>query len=99
MTLWFASDRRARACPNFSGTPILLAIDPGYAYKFFAENKLHAFVVFGSVVLCLTGAEALYADLGHFGRKAIRLSWTGLFSPLSYSIILVREPSFWLILN
>jgi len=38
-------------------------------------------VVFGSVVLCLTGAEALYADLGHFGRKAIRLSWMGFAFP------------------
>ena len=41
---------------------------------FYAGNKLHVFVVFGSVVLCLTGAEALSADRGHFGRKAIRLS-------------------------
>jgi KUP system potassium uptake protein len=45
---------------------ILLALNPAYAYRFFLENHLHAFVVFGSVVLCLTGGEALYADLGHF---------------------------------
>ncbi|MGE5840903.1 MAG: potassium transporter Kup [Deltaproteobacteria bacterium] len=81
MTLWFASIAALGLAQIFQEPRILLAIDPGYAYKFFAENKLHAFVVFGSVVLCLTGAEALYADLGHFGRKAIRISWTGLVFP------------------
>jgi len=81
MTLWFASIAALGLAQIFQEPRILIAIDPGYAYKFFAENKLHAFVVFGSVVLCLTGAEALYADLGHFGRKAIRLSWTGLVFP------------------
>ena len=60
---------------------ILLAVNPAYAYRFFVENHLHAFVVFGSVVLCVTGGEALYADLGHFGRKAIRLSWMGITFP------------------
>ena len=81
MTLWFASIAALGLAQIFHEPRILLAIDPGYAYKFFAENKLHAFVVFGSVVLCLTGAEALYADLGHFGRKAIRLSWMSLVFP------------------
>ena len=60
---------------------ILLALNPVYAYDFFLQNKLHAFVVFGSVVLCFTGGEALYADLGHFGRRAIRLSWLALAYP------------------
>jgi KUP system potassium uptake protein len=81
MTLWFASIATLGLSQIIQEPRILLAIHPGYAFKFFAENKLHAFVVFGSVVLCLTGAEALYADLGHFGRKAIRLSWTGLAFP------------------
>jgi KUP system potassium uptake protein len=60
---------------------ILMAVNPFYAYDFFVHNHLHAFVVFGSVVLCLTGGEALYADLGHFGRKAIRTSWIGIVFP------------------
>jgi len=81
MTLWFASIAALGLAQIFQEPRILLAIDPGYAYKFFAENKLHAFVVFGSVVLCLTGGEALYADLGHFGRKAIRFSWISLVFP------------------
>jgi KUP system potassium uptake protein len=81
MTLWFASIAALGLAQIFQEPHILLAIHPFYAYQFFAANKLHAFVVFGSVVLCLTGAEALYADLGHFGRKAIRLSWLGLAFP------------------
>jgi KUP system potassium uptake protein len=81
MTLWFASIAALGLGQIFQEPQILLAIHPVYAYEFFADNKLHAFVVFGSVVLCLTGAEALYADLGHFGRKAIRLSWMSLVFP------------------
>jgi len=60
---------------------VLRAIHPIYAYQFFAVNKLQSIVVFGSVVLCLTGCEALYADLGHFGIKAIRVSWACLVFP------------------
>ena len=81
MTLWFASIAALGLSQILREPRILLAIQPVYAYQFFAGNKFHAFVVFGSVVLCLTGAEALYADLGHFGRKAIRLSWMSLAFP------------------
>jgi KUP system potassium uptake protein len=81
MTLWFASIAALGLGQILQEPRILLAIQPVYAYQFFAGNKLHAFVVFGSVVLCLTGAEALYADLGHFGRKAIRISWMSLAFP------------------
>ena len=68
MTLWFASIAAQGLGRIFQEPRILLAIHAIYAYELFADNKLHAFVVFGSVVLCLTGAESLYADLGHFGR-------------------------------
>jgi len=81
MALWFASIAALGLIQIFQEPRILLAVHPVYAYQFFVVNKLHAFVVFGSTVLCLTGAEALYADLGHFGRKAIRLSWMGLAFP------------------
>jgi len=60
---------------------ILLAVNPLYAYHFFVTNKFQSLVVFGSVVLCITGCEALYADLGHFGKRAIRFSWLGLVFP------------------
>jgi KUP system potassium uptake protein len=60
---------------------ILHALNPIHAYGFFAINHLHGVVVLGSVVLCITGGEALYADLGHFGRSAIRLSWLSVAFP------------------
>jgi KUP system potassium uptake protein len=81
MVIWFGTIA-ALGIGSIGREPhILLAMNPTYAYRFFLENHLHAFVVFGSVVLCLTGGEALYADLGHFGRKAIRLSWMGMAFP------------------
>jgi KUP system potassium uptake protein len=60
---------------------VLYAVDPRYAFYFFANNGLHGIVVLGSVVLCITGGEALYADLGHFGRHAIRFAWFGFVYP------------------
>jgi KUP system potassium uptake protein len=60
---------------------VLLAINPVFAVRFFAAQRAHAFVVLGSVVLVVTGGEALYADLGHFGRLPIRVAWFGLAMP------------------
>ncbi|MBU0556988.1 MAG: potassium transporter Kup [Alphaproteobacteria bacterium] len=54
---------------------ILLALNPWYAFQFFLIDKWLAFLALGSVVLAVTGAEALYADMGHFGRNPIRVSW------------------------
>jgi KUP system potassium uptake protein len=54
---------------------VLAAISPWYGMKFILTNKFHGFVVLGAVFLVVTGAEALYADLGHFGRRPIRLIW------------------------
>ncbi len=81
MLVWFGSIAAFGLGEIVQQPQILLAIHPGYAYAFFAVNKLGAIVVFGSVVLCLTGCEALYADLGHFGRRAIRFSWVALVYP------------------
>ena len=60
---------------------IVLALNPWHALEFFRINSTHGIVVLGSVVLCITGGEALYADMGHFGRKPIRLSWYGVVLP------------------
>jgi KUP system potassium uptake protein len=60
---------------------ILAALNPWQALQFFAVNHIHGFVVLGGVVLCITGGEALYADMGHFGRLPIRLSWYGAVLP------------------
>ncbi|MEJ7731930.1 MAG: potassium transporter Kup [Polyangiaceae bacterium] len=60
---------------------VLWAIDPRHAYHFFAQNGAHGFLVLGSVVLCITGGEALYADMGHFGRSPIRRAWWAVVFP------------------
>ncbi|MCX8071974.1 MAG: potassium transporter Kup [Candidatus Binatia bacterium] len=57
------------------------ALNPWHAIEFFARNGVHGFLVLGSVVLCITGGEALYADMGHFGRRPIRLGWYVLVFP------------------
>ena len=63
------------------GAQILMAISPHYAVMFLASHAVLGFVVLGSVFLCVTGAEALYADMGHFGRKPISAMWTWLVLP------------------
>jgi KUP system potassium uptake protein len=60
---------------------ILAALNPWCAVQFFVINHVHGIVVLGSVVLCITGGEALYADMGHFGRSPIRLTWYGVVLP------------------
>jgi len=60
---------------------ILRAANPWYALSFFSLHGVHSFVVLGAVVLAVTGAEALYADMGHFGKRSIRLAWFGLVLP------------------
>ncbi len=81
MLIWFAVIAALGIREIAANPRILLALSPSYAYDFFAVNRLHGIVVLGSVVLCITGGEALYADLGHFGCGAIRLSWLGLAFP------------------
>ena len=60
---------------------ILWALNPWHAIQFMMEHRLHGIVVLGAVVLCITGTEALYADLGHFGRRPIRFAWYALVFP------------------
>jgi len=60
---------------------VLVALSPHYALGFFAAQPLIAFIALGAVVLCVTGGEALYADMGHFGKLPIRIAWYGLVMP------------------
>jgi KUP system potassium uptake protein len=60
---------------------VLLALNPLYAIHFFIDHPHLAFISLGAVILCATGAEALYADMGHFGKRPIRLAWFGLVMP------------------
>src|SRR6185312_13199970 len=57
------------------------AFSPYYGVKFLLENGFVGFVILGSVFLAVTGAEALYADMGHFGKQPIRTAWLGLVFP------------------
>jgi K+ potassium transporter len=60
---------------------ILWALDPSHALALFAAHQWLAFVTLGAVFLAVTGAEALYADMGHFGRLPIQIAWFGLVLP------------------
>ncbi|MGJ7581511.1 potassium transporter Kup [Variovorax sp. RHLX14] len=60
---------------------ILKAVNPYYALKFIWDNPMTSFIVLGATVLCVTGAEALYADLGHFGKGPIRIAWFSVVMP------------------
>jgi KUP system potassium uptake protein len=67
---------------NIATTPIILrALDPTYAAHFVTAHGYRSFLVLGSVLLAFTGAEALYADMGHFGKRAIRVAWFGVAAP------------------
>jgi KUP system potassium uptake protein len=60
---------------------VLLALNPIYSFEFLLRNGLLSFLIFGAVVLCVTGVEALYADLAHFGRKPIAIAWATVVFP------------------
>ncbi|WP_028454999.1 potassium transporter Kup [Chitinilyticum litopenaei] len=81
MTLWFVVLAILGLYNIIKSPEVLAALNPWYAWHFFAAHPLISFVLLGSVVLCITGAEALYADMGHFGRPAIRYAWFGLVLP------------------
>ena len=79
--LWFLSIA-ALAIPHIAGHPeILGAISPHHALRFIWEQPGTTFIILGAVVLCVTGGEALYADLGHFGKKPIRVAWFSIVMP------------------
>jgi len=81
MLLWFGTLGALGLNSILQNLSILHAINPIYAIHFFAVAPWLAFVALGGVVLCVTGAEALYADMGHFGGYPIRLAWYGLVLP------------------
>jgi KUP system potassium uptake protein len=78
---------------------ILWALNPWYAVDFFIHHGADSFLVLGAVVLCVTGAEALYADMGHFGRNPIRIAWYAFVMPgllLNYfgqGALLMHDPA------
>jgi KUP system potassium uptake protein len=88
MLIWFVVIGLLGLTGIIENPKVLLAIDPRYAISFLAHGGSTGFLVLGGVFLCITGAEALYADMGHFGAPAIRLSWYTVVLPgllLSYA--------------
>lgn len=78
---------------------VLAAVNPYHALRFFVDNRVHGFLMLGAVFLAVTGGEALYADMGHFGRGPIRFTWFSLVLPsllLNYfgqGALLILDPS------
>ena len=81
MVLWFVLIAVLGVSWIVTQPSVLGAIDPRHAVTFFRENGYHGFVILGAVVLVVTGGEALYADMGHFGRRPIQLAWFALVLP------------------
>ena len=72
----------ALGLPHILANPaVLVALNPIYAARFAISQPLVAFISLGAVVLCVTGGEALYADMGHFGKRPIRIAWFGFVMP------------------
>lgn len=98
MALWFLSIGLLGVWEIVQHPFVLLALSPTYAATLCMHHGVLAFIVLGSVVLCVTGAEALYADMGHFGRDAIRVAWLYFVLPclvLNYfgqGALLIAEP-------
>ncbi len=81
MLVWFSVLAVLGLKEILAAPQVLGAVNPWHAVDFFQRNHLHGMVVLGAVVLCITGGEALYADLGHFGRRPIQLSWLIIVFP------------------
>ena len=99
MLVWFAVIALLGLASVVRTPEVLVAISPTHAIGLFVSEPLIAFLSLGSVVLCVTGAEALYADMGHFGAGPIRLSWFAAVVPALYlnylgqAALIIREPS------
>jgi KUP system potassium uptake protein len=97
--VWFATIAVLGVSQLVRAPEVVAAINPIYAARFFADNGWHAFRTLGSVFLVVTGGEALYADMGHFGAKPIKLAWFTVALPallLNYAgqaALLIREPA------
>jgi KUP system potassium uptake protein len=97
--IWFAA-LAAMGIVNILKAPVILeAINPVHAVEFMVRHGWVAFVALGAIVLAFTGAEALYADMGHFGKKPIRIAWSTIVFPalavnyLGQGALLLTDPA------
>jgi len=81
MVIWFIAIAGTGLVQIVQNPKVLEAMWPGHALGFIVEHYRIGFVTLGAVFLCVTGAEALYADMGHFGKTPIRIAWFGLVMP------------------
>jgi KUP system potassium uptake protein len=94
LTIGFLGIREIMLAPQ-----ILAALNPWDGVRFFVDHGVSGFVLLGAVVLAVTGAEALYADMGHFGKRPIRLAWSALVLPcllanyFGQGALILRDPS------
>ena len=79
--VWFLAIAVTGVLQIVQNPQVLVAVLPVHALRFASEHHTVAFITLGAVFLCVTGAEALYADMGHFGKLPIRLAWFGLVMP------------------
>jgi KUP system potassium uptake protein len=100
MTVWFIAIAALGIYGILKHPSVLVAINPIYGFRYLFAGGSGAFLVLGAVFLCVTGAEALYADMGHFGARPIRIAWSGLVFPsliLNYAgqaaLVLNGEPT------
>ena len=98
MVLWFLTLGILGLISIAHDPAVLRALGPWHAVRFFADNPILGFFSLGAAVLALTGAEALYADMGHFGRKPIQIAWFCLVLPalvvnyFGQGALLLRDP-------
>ena len=81
MLLWFLTIGVLGVRSMIETPEVLVAVNPWYAVQFFSNHGLAGFLTLGAVVLCVTGGEALYADMGHFGKRPIRIAWFAAVLP------------------
>jgi len=99
MVVWFATIGLLGLHEVVQAPEILFAANPWYGLEFFHRHGQIAFVLLGAVVLAVTGAEALYADMGHFGKRPIRLAWFVLVLPallanyFGQGALILRDPT------
>ena len=99
MTAWFVCIAALGAWHISRNTAVLEALSPAWGVHYFASHGAHGLPILGIVVLAVTGGEALYADMGHFGARPIRLGWLGLVFPalvlcyLGQGALLLRDPT------
>jgi KUP system potassium uptake protein len=97
--LWFVSIGYLGLVKVQEEPSVLKALSPYYAVEYIGHHGFHTFIILSSVILAITGAEALYADLGHFGKRPIRISWYFVVAPalvlnyLGQAVLAIQNPA------